>query len=213
MPRDPQRLGLVETVAAWLRLWTPPRDAVIPPVPWRRVAIGFALVAAAVAAVAAFALPRLADRREAGRERAERAAVERRAVFLAYARREQRPRRTRGRGRRALLATAESAIAADARRRTRDDVKGVQCDPFPRSVDGTDPFTDRSRSSAAFDCVAITSRFGAADQPGGRGIIGTPFRLKLDFTRGTAAWCRIVPMGDRDRLSFPLPRACRADER
>ena len=51
-PQD--RLSRWEVLGAWLRLWTPPREAVVPPVPWRKVAVGGALVlAAAVVAVVA----------------------------------------------------------------------------------------------------------------------------------------------------------------
>ena len=71
------------------------------------------------------------------------------------------------------------------------------------------PTADLARAAATFDCVAVTSRFGGEDQAGGRGIIGMPFRLLLDFRRGRYAFCRIVPLGDKDRLTHPLPRACR----
>src|SRR5438067_11176788 len=76
-------LGRFETLGAWLRLWTPPKGATVPPVPRRRLAIGGAVTLLALAALAAWLVPRIehskrataqADRRTtaalAARERA-----------------------------------------------------------------------------------------------------------------------------------------------
>ena len=119
------------------------------------------------------------------------------------------PPARRAAARTALVASAESGIALDARRRNDKPVRGVDCEPFPRSPGKADPVTDLGLRAAAFDCVAVTSRFGNPSAPGGRGVIGMPFRLVVHFDRGRFAWCRIVPLGDRDRLSRVLPRACR----
>ena len=211
------RLGPLGKVGAWLGVWTPPRGVVVPPVPWRGLAVGGAVVVVALGAGAALVLPRVAEDREASREREQRAAVERKAAFLAGVDREQRPRRGRGRpdprgsasrrvaARTALLASAESGIAADARRRTGRRIRGVDCEPFPRTPQKTVPAAELDRPAATYDCVAVTARFRA----GAEGIIGIPFRLLADFARGRYAWCRIVPLADRDRLAHPLPRACR----
>jgi len=48
----------------------------------------------------------------------------------------------------------------------------------------------------------VTARFDT-------GAIGVPFRLVARFRHGRYAFCEIVPLGDRDRLSHPLPDACR----
>ena len=89
---DPRRLGPIGTVAAWLRVWTPPRDAVVPPVPWRRLAVAGVVAALALAGLAALVLPRLEAARRATAEREAR-----QAAVAARARRErivaeQRPR-------------------------------------------------------------------------------------------------------------------------
>src|SRR4051812_20957085 len=34
------KLGRWETLGAWLHVWTPHRDAEVPPVPWRTITIG-----------------------------------------------------------------------------------------------------------------------------------------------------------------------------
>jgi hypothetical protein len=219
-----ERLSFFERLGAWLGLWTPPRDVVVPPPPWRAIAIGAVLLVALLGAAALIAVPRIADDREADRRRAERAEAQRHAQFLAYVDREQAPRRGRARpdpggaarparreaARRTLLDGAATAVAADARRRTRKDVEpAAECRPFPRSLHRVDPAAQLARPAAAYDCVAVTARFGREDQAGGRGIIGIQFRLVVDFRRGGFAWCRIVPLGDRDRLANPLPAACR----
>jgi type II secretory pathway pseudopilin PulG len=179
----------IETVGAWLGLWTPPRGETVPPVPWRAIAVGGIALVAIVGVVAALLLPNVASNRRAADERAARAEAQRHAEFLAYVDREQRPRTGRG-----GLAAASAAVERDARRRTPKPVSGVECEPFPRSLDG-------ARRTGAFDCVAVTARL-----PGG-GVIGMNFRVVVED--GRYAFCRTIPLGDRDRLTHPLPDACR----
>jgi hypothetical protein len=102
-----------------------------------------------------------------------------------------------------VLAAASQGIARDARARTPKRIAGVECEPFPRTIGGTDPAADLGRAAGVYDCVAVTARL-----PGG-GVIGMDFRLVARFDSGGYAWCRIVPLGDQDRLSHPLPDACR----
>ena len=221
--RSGDRLGRWETLGAWLGFWTPPRGAVVPPVPWRRLAIGGAVLVAVVGVAAAVALPRIAEDRSAARERQQRAAAERHAAFLATVDREQRPRRGTGEadpgrgapaGRRrevrgALVGAAEAGIAADAGRRTGRDVEGVDCEPFPRAAASASvPADDLSRAASAYGCIAVTARLKGGDE----GVIGIPFRLVVDYEAGRFAWCRIVPLGDRDRLAHPLPDDCRVSD-
>jgi hypothetical protein len=200
--RPPGQLTRWEILGAWLRLWTPPREAVVPPIPWRKVAVGGVLVLVAAGVALVVLLNTESDRDKAER-RAARAAVERHAAFLADVERRQAPQRGRGRAdpesvpaRRALLDAARADIAAGA------DNRDVDCEPFPKTLDTTPPQDDLARAAAAFDCLAVQSRFGT-------GAIGTPFRLVVRFDTGRYAWCEIIPLGDRDRLSHPLPGACR----
>ena len=106
-----------------------------------------------------------------------------------------------------MLATAHEALQADAAARGASRVRGLDCEPFPRGSAATPPVRDLGRRAAAYQCVAVTSRFKASE--GQEGVIGIPFRLVADFTRGRYAFCRIVPLSDRDRLTHPLPDACR----
>jgi hypothetical protein len=213
-PVNDRRLGRWEVLGAWLGLWTPPRGVVVPPPPWRRIAVGAAVLLAVAVALTVVALPRVGPQTVAMQERA---AARHHAAFLESVDRQQRPRRGRGRPdprgaapaervrtRAALLVTARSRIASDARGRSPRRVRGVDCERFPRTLGTSPPAHDLALAWATYDCVAVTSRL-----VGGQGIIGMPFRLLLDFTRVRFAWCRIVPLGDQDRLEHPLPPACR----
>src|SRR3954462_11703688 len=42
--RTPRRASRLETVGAWLHIWTPRRDVHVPGAPWDRIAIGAAIV-------------------------------------------------------------------------------------------------------------------------------------------------------------------------
>ncbi len=215
------RLGRLEILGAWLGVWTPPRGAEVPPVPWRAVAAGAAVLVVGVGVAAAVLVPQVSgDRQERG-ERERRIAAERHAEQLATAGREQRPRTGRGtpdplgapaerrvETRSALLASAQAAIGADAGRRTDRDIRGVDCEAFPRTLRRVVPVEQLRRPAGAYQCVAVTARFDQGDERRD-GIIGIPFRLVVRFTEGRYAWCRVVPLSDRDRLTHPLPAACR----
>ena len=218
---DDRRLGRLEIVGAWLGLWTPPRDAVVPPVPWRLLgAVAVLLVVAAGIAVALLA-PGVRGGREQAAERERAAAAQRHARALATAEREQRPRTGRGpadpgagaaparraRARTALLTAAREALQADAATRRAGRIRGLDCEPFPGGSAQRAPVAELSRASAAYQCVAVTSRFSEGSEQ--EGVIGLPFRLVTRFARGRYAFCRVVPLSDRDRLTHPLPAACR----
>ena len=218
---EDRRLGRLEVLGAWLGVWTPPRGVAVPPVPWRPLAIAGALLAVALLAAAALLVPGILDRRERAGERTRAAAQRRHAEALATAEREQRPRTGRGtadpgsgapaarrvRARTTLLAEARDALQADAAIRGAGRVRGLDCEPFPRGSAPRPPVRDLGRRAAAYQCVAVTSRFGQGT--GQEGVIGIPFRLVADFARGRYAFCRVVPLSDRDRLTHRLPAACR----
>src|SRR6478735_9231126 len=54
-----RRASVPEIVGAWLHVWTAPRDAVIPPVPWRKLAIGTAIAALVIGVALAVMIPRI----------------------------------------------------------------------------------------------------------------------------------------------------------
>ena len=217
---EERRLGRLEVLGAWLGVWTPPREAVVPPVPWRPIAAVAALLAVALLAGAALLVPGILDDRERAGDRAREAAQRRHAQALEAADREQRPRTGRGavdpgtgasdvrrlQARTALLAVAHRALRDNAAARGEGRIKGLDCEPFPRGSAPRPPLEDLAVERARYQCVAVTSRFDAGDR---RGVIGIPFRLVVDFAAGRYAFCRVVPLSDRDRLTHPLPAACR----
>ena len=219
---DERRLGRLEVLGAWLGVWTPPRGAVVPPVPWRAVAVAGTILALGLLSAAVLLVPGIVGNRERADERAREAAQQRHARALATADREQRPRTGTGpadpgapvapagriRARAALLAKAREALQADAAARGAGRVRGLDCEPFPRGSAARPAVRDLGRPSAAYQCIAVTSRFGEGTEQ--EGVIGIPFRLVTDFARGRYAFCQIVPLSDRDRLTHPLPEGCRA---
>jgi hypothetical protein len=218
---EERRLGRLEVLGAWLGVWTPPRGAVVPPVPWRALAIAAALVAIALLAASVLLVPGILDDRRRADERAREAAQRRHAQALVTADDEQRPHAGHGpadpgagapavrrlRARTGLIAVAHDALQADAETRDAGTVHGLDCEPFPRGSAAGPPERDLGRRAAAYQCVAVTSRFGEGTRQ--EGVIGIPFRLVADFARGRYAFCRVVPLSDRDRLTHPLPEACR----
>ena len=218
---EERRLGPLEVLGAWLGVWTPPRGAVVPPVPWRAIAIGGTLVALVLLVAAVLLVPGIVDDRKQADERAREAAQRAHERALATADREMRPRTGTGtadpgdgaseagrtRAREALLAKAHDALQADAAIRGAGKVHGLDCEPFPRGSAPRPPVGDLAVERAVYQCVAVTSRFGEGTEE--EGVIGIPFRLVTDFAGGSFAFCRVVPLSDKDRLSHPLPDACR----
>jgi hypothetical protein len=226
------RLSRIETVAAWLHIWTPPRDAVVPPVPWRRVIAGAVLVALVVGGGLAYAIPRIQDSKQSTAERereeaAKREAAERRRVIhdqratLGSAGRPSGQLSTEAelQARQALLGTVEKRITADARRRAaagelQGRAKRTECVPAPSTVERRGAEQVLSRSKDAYDCLVVTSDITPTKTNKG-GSLGYPFRAVVDFKRFSFAWCKTNPLpGERavpDPRRIPLlPKACQA---
>jgi hypothetical protein len=209
---ETRRASVPEIVGAWLHVWTPPRDVEVPPVPWRKLAIGalvLAVVCGAAAAVIVPAIDRGKERRashEAARAAAIRAAERRRIV------REQRPRQGHAAGLRdgALLAAAQRAISRDAAARVRaGELQGpvgpTRCAPAPDAR----PAPGR----ALFDCLTVVGEIKSS-AANGAGAIGYPFRAVLDYRTSSYVWCKTNPVpGERivpdPRTVIELPRVCR----
>jgi hypothetical protein len=193
-PVEGVRLGFWGLVGAWLHLWTPPRDAVVPPAPWRKIAIGTATLVIVLGIAAAILIARASQHSAIRQDREARQEAARHAAFLAQVDRTQAPHIGRG---------DLTAAKADIRRVARGHrVIGVDCEVFPRTVGKV-----VARPKMTYSCTAVTARF---QQPGTNetGVIGVPFRLAINAHRGRYAFCQVVPLGDQDRLSHPLPAAC-----
>ncbi len=102
---------------------------------------------------------------------------------------------------------------ADARRRAREGtlegpILRAVCEPFPRNVAGVGVEADLARREGRYACVAATSEFGRSEASVG-GVLGYPYRAKIDFERGRFAYCKIS--GRPDPTPDPrvtTPEAC-----
>ena len=180
----------------------------MPPPPWRKLALGAAVVLVLAGGVAALVFPAI----EEGKE--ERAEEERRrdAAYQAAKRRElareSRPRRGRGqrppgpltpaeerRARRALVRDVEQAITRDARARAKagrleGPVLGADCTINPPSRRPLE--RDLSVARMEYECLAIKSR-----DPQGRFVTGHTFEATLDYRRFRFTWQRVCyPPGE-----------------
>jgi hypothetical protein len=164
-----------------------------------------ALLALVAGVGAAFALaPGI---RESKEDRAAGEARERRELAAERVREltaEQRPRRARSasvaaagapvtealRARRRMLRDAAGRIEHDAEARVRNPILRVECEPFPRSLEGRGAHEDPARRRGRYACLAIT-----ADVPGTElnapASIGHPYRMLADFESGRYAYCKI----------------------
>jgi hypothetical protein len=227
--------SLPETVGAWLKIWTPPRDVVVPDVPVRKLLIGGAVLAVVLGAAAAIIVPRINGRNDRlaaedarahaqlVRERRLQAIREQRPHQLAAADLEPAagaPEARRVAARVALVARVETAISADARRRVAaGELTGhpgaTKCSPYPPADPG--PERDVSVPRSAYDCFVpigdvTPSKINVAGQ------VGYPFRAVVDFRAFSVAWCRTNLIPGEKVIPDPaflvqLPRACRLPQR
>jgi hypothetical protein len=185
------------------------------------VATLLALVAAGVALAPSIT--------ESKRERSlaeQRQRAEQRAELVRRLKAEQRPRFGRAgavapsgapaqqlAARRRALDGAIGAILLDARRRVRSGqldgpIKRVECERFPRSVDALGAHEDLSQRGGRYSCVAVTAEFGRSRASIG-GVIGHTYRLKIDFTTGRYAFCKVSGQAGPSREQLvTTPEAC-----
>jgi hypothetical protein len=226
-----RRASLPEVIGAWLRVWTPPRDVDVPPVPVRKLAIGAAVAVLTIAAATAVIAPAIhsSKDRRAARERAETAERRNKERLRVIA--EQRPRSLDVRGlrppagasaaervaaRERLLARTESAITADAQQRARiGELHGR-----PGATDcgavghGERPELDLGARRGVYDCLVVIREIPATEtNPAGH--LGYPFRAVLDFRAFRTTWCKTNPVPSEQVIPDPrtvvrLPKACQA---
>jgi hypothetical protein len=204
-----------EILGAWLRIWTPPRDVEIPPVPRRATAVVAALCIAAVVVAITVIAPAIdrAKQRDAAQE-ARRLAAYRRGE-LARLTADQRPHRARAaraarlhaagrvaQARAALLADARTRIARDARARVaagtfQGPVRRVRC---RYRLGGPE-------TRVRLACLAVTSETAAA-------LVGQPFVVAGSLRDGRYAWCHENPRpaegASGTGIAVQLPAACAA---
>jgi hypothetical protein len=222
-PQGSPRLSRFETAGAWLHLWTPPRDAVVPPIPWRRIGIGAAIAAVVAGALAAWLIPRIdqAKHREAAAEQRQLAALSARERRVLA--RDQRLHTGRAStlpadpvaAQRTVLADLGRAITADAHARTAagtldGHVLTTTCAPFSRGPVRAAP--SPTANAAGYECTAVTRDIPRSAR-NVAGVIGYPFWARVNFRRGTFEWCKVnLRPGERGIGGEPavvaLPPAC-----
>ena len=191
---------------------------------WRRTppVARVALVVAFVALIAvAFLIAPGIRESKSERERAEQQERQRvRAAHLAQMRREQRPRFADGpaatsgvSARRRLLDAASASVFADARRRVAagqlgGPIKRVECEPFPRNVAGIGAEDSTAQRFGRYACLAVTAEFKKSEVSSG-GLVGHPYRVRIDFHTGHYAFCKIAGhpgeglLTQRQRVTVP----------
>jgi hypothetical protein len=195
---------------------------------WGRVLLGLLLVVAV--GLVLLLGPGIQEAKErdaqAEAERIARAKVER----IEALRREQRPRTASGTpapddvaARLRLIDETTVAIRADARRRVAagaltGPIKGVDCEPFPRNVARVGNERDLGERYGNYSCLAVTAEFGASGE--GReawgesesGVLGHPYRARLDFETGAISFCKIsgrpAEGGLTQKIDVTVPREC-----
>lgn len=210
----PPRASRWETLGAWLHIWTPPRDVVVPEPPSARRLALYALGALVLLAGAlAIAVPRIDGAKDdrAARERA--ADIAQTQARIAQARRLQRAGFASAAAAAvpAQLREARAAILADARARHRagelaEPIGAVTCAPAAGSA---------RPGLLRYSCVAATHRLQDL-AAGPQRNLGYPFSLVLDPASGRFAWCRTLPVPAegstaRSGVRVPQPAACRGD--
>jgi hypothetical protein len=181
----------------------------VPPVPWRRIAVGSVVAALLLGGLAAVLVPAI-DRtkeRTARRDRLESRAIVRKQ--LAQLRADQRPRfgHTAAVGRVRVQRALERYITRDMRARVAartvdGPILRTQCE---RGFAGkADPRTGR----AVFLCTAVRrDTTGPQSEPL---IVGYSLVATVDFARGRFCWCKINPLpGEHDTSKIPHVRPSR----
>ncbi|HEX2086693.1 MAG TPA: hypothetical protein VHF89_13520 [Solirubrobacteraceae bacterium] len=207
--RETTKASKWETLGAWLRIWTPPRDVVVPPVPWRRIGMGAALLAMAVVAAVLLLAPRIDDAKEETAEREQRTQSLREAAQRAQTRFEQRARFGRlaaGASFAEGVRAVEAAVGRDAKERFVTDGRPAVCEPAA----GEDPAAPRV--GLACD-VVVREIVAGGEQEGVQGALTIPYRAVLDVGARRFAFCKVNPPPGEQLLADPrsvepLPKAC-----
>ena len=186
---------------------------------------GVVLVLVVLVGVIVPALDRTADR-EAAKSKARQDKLE--AAERQRLTREGKPRFLDGPRRRdgeapldhraRLVATAQTAILADARERIatgelKGPFKGTSCEPYPITQPRKDAERDASVPAGRYECIAFTQRVELMELNGKErtGVVGTPYWLVIDYRRAKLTFCKITPKaGEGGKLlaEVAVPDVC-----
>jgi hypothetical protein len=226
-PDDKQRRELLLALGK-TRYEPLPGLAELPFWTWRRLPrvgkVAVALVPVVALAVALALRPGI-ERAKEERARSEKQQFEQaRAARIERLRAEQRPRFGRGaaagadlEARKRLLEDLVATARRDARTRAAageldGPILRVQCEPFPRTVDGTGADQDPSRRFGRYACLAVTSDIPGATHKKA-GAVGYPYRVRIDFESGRYGFCKVTGYASYRSLLpsetiVTVPRAC-----
>jgi type II secretory pathway pseudopilin PulG len=221
----PRKANPLEIIGAWLHLWVPPRDAVVPPIPWKKIAIGTGIGAVIVGVALAILVPRIDTSKE---ESAARKAAEKRAAVAQNRARINRSQTPHQGDASSLLPAAGASAAevaaakgqlmermkadllADARKRAAaGEMRPVTGAPTCNRTLGT----PTSGPIAVFDCFLPTGEMSRTARTA-QAAIGYPFRTVVDYKTFTYTWCKTEQVPGEMLVLSPkdvtlLPPACR----
>jgi hypothetical protein len=199
----------------------------LPAFVWRRipragrVALGVLAVGAVVTTILLWPSIERSKEEHARAEAARSARIQR--LQLERTRREQRPRFDRAgpagtnlAARHALVGSAVASIQSDASARAaagefNGPIMRVDCGPYPLASDAVPADEVPSKRTGRYACLAVTSEIPATAGNRG-GVVGHPYRTRIDFRTGRYAFCKIRgrpgELAVKARPSVPVPRVC-----
>jgi type II secretory pathway pseudopilin PulG len=221
-----RRASILEIIGVWLHVWTAPRDVVIPPIPWRKLAIGAGVAVVVIGIALAVMIPRINEGKDT--RAAAAAAQQARAQRANRARviRLQQPRTgsladlkpaagastvERLAARDKLVAGVETAITADAKvRGAAGEMSKVQGPTTCERAAGA----PAAGEVGVFDCYTVVRKVPKV-ATNVAGSIGYPFRAVVDFGDFSYAFCRTEQFPGEQLIPDPrtvvqLPAACRS---
>ena len=219
-----RRANPFEILGAWLHVWVPPRDAYVPPIPWKKLGLAFAAVLVVTGIVLAITVPRIDDHKQ--QTAAANATYKRNAVAKNRARIMKLQAARHGEAK-SLLPPA-GALAAERAEAKQDLLVHLQNDMYadaktraahgemkpvttPPNCEHT-PGTPTSGDVGVFDCFMITSRIPMGER-NPAGALGYPFRAVVNYKTFEYAWCKTEMIPGEMLVLAPkdvtlLPKAC-----
>ena len=90
-------------------------------------------------------------------------------------------------------------------------MRSVECEPYPRSVDGGGAHLDPSQPTGRYSCLAVTREIEATER-NEAGAIGHPYRVMVDFDTGRYAFCKVSGRPGEGSIArqilVPVPAVC-----
>ena len=115
-----------------------------------------------------------------------------------------------------LVDQAGDAVLVDSRRRVEDGqlrgpIRRVDCEPFPRNVEEVGAEDSTEERFGRYFCLAVTAEFAETRATSG-GLLGHPYRVRIDFDTGRYAYCKVSGRPAeghlKRRLGPTIPRIC-----